>query len=93
MNVDFKFSSKPEKTIAAVSLSVALAILFDGSRKKIKHPEKYKNFPKRVAANYKRIDDILKRTAAKDLYKKTQEHYKSEVLENLTIERGEFIDL
>ena len=92
MKFNYKFSSKPEKTIAALTASVVLAILFDGRKKKKKHPEKYKSFPKRTAANYRKIDDLLKRTAAKELYSK-QEHYESPVLENIKIEKGEFIDL
>lgn len=93
MKADLRLSSKPEKTIAAISLSVALAILFDGNKKKIRRPDKYKNFPKRIASNYKKIDGILKKTIAKDLYKKSSEHYKSDFLENLKIENGEFIDI
>lgn len=93
MNFNVKIGSKPEKTVIAATAAVVLAIFFDGQKKKIKHPEKYKNFPKRVASNYKLIDAALKKTVAKDLYKKTKEHYKSPVLENLEIENGEFIDI
>ncbi len=92
MKFDVKFSSKPEKTVVALTISVVLAILFDGKRKKLKHPEKYKSFPKRVVTNYYKIDDLLKRVAAVSQYKK-QEHYKSPTLEKLKIENGEFIDL
>lgn len=92
MKFAFKFSSKPEKTIVALTASVVLAILFDGKRKKEKHPEKYKSFPLRTAAYYRKIDDLLKRTLARDLYRR-QEYYNSPVLENMKIENGEFIDL
>lgn len=34
MKFNYKFSSKPEKTIAALTASVVLAILFDGSKKR-----------------------------------------------------------
>lgn len=91
--INFKISSKPEKIIAATAISVAGAILFDQKKKKIKHPEKYHNFFQRTAHNYKIINGALDKTIAKDLYKKARNTYKSDVLRNLTIENGEFIDL
>lgn len=90
---NYKISSNPEKIIATAALSVAGAILFDQKKKKIKHPEKYRNFFQRTAHNYKIVDSALNKTLAKDLHKKVQETYKSDVLNNLTIENGEFIDL
>ncbi len=92
MKFAFKFSSKPEKVIAATTLSVVLAIFFDEHKKKLKKPEKYRSFPKRVKHNYKLVDKVLRKTLAKDLYAKA-EHFNDPVLEGLEIENGEFIDL
>ena len=92
MAVKVKFSSKPEKVIAAATAAVVLSIIFDESKKKQRGSKKYNNFPKRVVKNYKRVDDILKKTLAKDLYDETV-HFNDEKLENLTIENGEFIDI
>lgn len=92
MKFDFKSSSKPEKTVAVLTVSFVLAILFDGKRKKEKHPEKYKSFPFRVYAYYRKIDDLLKRALVRKSVRK-HEHYNSPVLENMKIENGEFIDL
>ena len=88
----FKLNSKPEKIIMTTALSVAGAILFDQKKKKLKHPEKYKNFFQRTERNYKICGSLLDKTIAKDLAKNV-EHYNSDVLENLEIEKGEFIDL
>lgn len=88
----FKLNSKPEKIIMTTALSVAGAILFDQKKKKLKHPEKYKNFFQRTKRNYKICGSLLDKTIAKDLAKNV-EHYNSDVLENLEIEKGEFIDL
>ena len=60
--VDIKLNSKPEKTIAAVSLSTALAILTIPSRKKKGKP----NFFQRVNKYYSAIDKLLCKTVAKD---------------------------
>jgi hypothetical protein len=59
-NVKFKLNSKPEKVIAAVSLSSAAAILF-GSKKN--------GFFKQVGKNYRVIDNILAMTIARDVKK------------------------
>lgn len=88
----FKLSSKPEKIIMTTALSIAGAILFDQKKRKIKHPEKYRNFFQRAKRNYKICDSFLDKTIAKDLAKNI-EHYNSDVLNNLEIEKGEFIDL
>lgn len=92
MKFDFRFSSKPEKVIAAATASVVLAIIFDEQKKKIKRPQKYNSFPKRVKKNYQLVDKLLRKTLAKDLYDTTV-HYNDPVLENLEIENGEFIDI
>ncbi|MBR4555570.1 MAG: hypothetical protein IKO27_08290 [Ruminococcus sp.] len=92
MPVKFKFSTKPEKIIAAATAAIALSLIFDQSKLKAKGSKKYCKFPKRVINNYKKIDGALKKTLAKDLYDQT-EHFNSEMLENLTIENGEFIDI
>lgn len=88
----FKLNSKPEKIIMTTALSVAGAILFDQKKKKLNHPEKYKNFFQRTKRNYKICGSLLDKTIAKDLAKNV-EHYNSDVLENLEIKKGEFIDL
>ena len=90
--IDIKLSSKPEKIIMASALSIAGAILFDEKKKKIKHPEKYRNFFQRTKKNYKIADAMLNKTIAKDLSKR-KETYNSEVLNILEIEKGELIDL
>ena len=92
MPVKFKFSTKPEKTIAAAAVAVALSILFDEHKKKLRGSKKYRNFPTRVIDNYKKIDGLMKKTVAKDLYDQV-EHFNDEKLEKLTIENGEFIEL
>ena len=88
----FKLNSKPEKIIMATALSVAGAIIFDEKKKKLKHPEKYHNFFQRTKKNYKIADSLLSKTVAKDIVKK-KATYNSDVLNNLTIEKGEFIDI
>ena len=90
--IKIKLSTKPEKAIMTTALSVAGAILLDEKKKKIKNPDKYHNFFQRTKRNYKIADNLLKKTLAKDLYKKT-EVYDSDVLNNLKIENGEFINL
>ena len=92
MGMKFKVNSKPEKIVTAATAAVVLSILFDGKKKKLKHPEKYKNFFQRTKRNYKICGSLLDKTIAKDLAKNV-EHYNSDVLENLEIEKGEFIDL
>lgn len=98
MGMKFKVNSKPEKIVTAATAAVVLSILFDGKKKKLKHPEKYKSFPMRVLKYYKLSDSIMKKTVAKDLEKRLKEeadkeHFKDPVLENLEIENGEFIDI
>ncbi len=94
MKYKVNFNSKPEKTIIAATVSIALAIFFGGSeKKKLKHPEKYKNYPKRVIANYKKLNSIFDKLAVKAFSKQAEEEYKSKSLQNFTIENGEFIDL
>lgn len=92
MGMVFKFSSKPEKVIAAVTAAVVLSIIFDDHKRRERGSKRYKSFPKRVRKNYTRVDEILKKTLAKELYD-GKEHFNDEVLENLTIENGEFIKL
>lgn len=90
--LDVRISSKPEKLVIAATASVVLSIIFDEHKKKIKRPQKYRSFPKRVKKNYQLVDKLLKKTLAKELYDTTV-HYSDPVLENLEIENGEFIDL
>lgn len=89
----FKLNTKPEKIAAAIALSTAAAIIFDEKKKKIKHPEKYKNIFKRTTRNYKIFDALLTKTIAKDASKKAKEQFKSKTLNNFEIENGEFIDI
>lgn len=98
MNMKFKVNSKPEKIVTAATMAVVLSIIFDGKKKKLKHPEKYKSFPKRVLKYYKLSDSLMKKTVAKDLEKKLKEeadkeHFKDPKLDALEIENGEFIDI
>ena len=81
--------SNAEKTIIAMTISVVLAIIFDGKKKK---PAKRKS--------YKTIDNIMLMTVAKDVKKKEQERaalkkknsYKTK-LRDLEIQDAEFIEL
>lgn len=81
----------PEKVIAAVSVSTALAILFSGKNKK---SSKRKNFVQRIERNYKIVDNILSMTIAKEVQKeKTNEEKFKTKLKDLKIENAEIIDL
>ena len=90
--LNIKLSSKPEKVVMATALSVAGAILFDQKKRKQKGSSKYQNFAQRVKKNYKFTNSLLDKTIAKDI-KKQVETFDSDVLNNLTIEKGEFIDI
>ncbi|MGN0602070.1 MAG: hypothetical protein ACI4I7_05100 [Oscillospiraceae bacterium] len=90
--LNIKLSSKPEKVIMTTAFAVAGAILFDEKKKKVKHPEKYHNFFQRIKKNYKISDALIQKTLAKDICKEKAQ-YKSQVLNNLEIEKGEIIDL
>ena len=57
-------NSNAEKTIIAMTISVVLAIIFDGKKKK---PAKRKSFAQRVSKHYKTIDNIMLMTVAKDV--------------------------
>ena len=61
--VDIKLNSKPEKNIAAVSLSMALAILTIPSKKKKGKP----NFIQRMGRYYNSIDKLLGKTVAQSV--------------------------
>lgn len=63
-------NSNAEKTIIAMTISVVLAIIFDGKKKK---SAKRKSFAQRVSKHYKTIDNIMLMTVAKDVKKKEQE--------------------
>ena len=88
-------NSNAEKTIIAMTISVVLAIIFDG-----KKPAKRKNLAQRVSKHYKTIDNIMLMTVAKDVKKKEQERaalkkknsYKTK-LRDLEIQDAEFIEL
>ena len=84
-------NSNAEKTIIAMTISVVLAIIFDGKKKKP---------AQRVSKHYKTIDNIMLMTVAKDVKKKEQERaalkkknsYKTK-LRDLEIQDAEFIEL
>lgn len=91
-------NSNADKTIIAMTISVVLAIIFDGKKKK---PAKRKSFAQRVSKHYKTIDNIMLMTVvAKDVKKKEQERaalkkknsYKTK-LRDLEIQDAEFIEL
>ena len=92
MGMVFKFSTKPEKAVAAATAAVVLSVIFDEHKKKLRGSKKYNNFPKRVIKNYKRVDELLKKTVAKELYDENA-RFKDEKLRKLTIENGETIKL
>lgn len=91
-NFCFKLNNKPEKIIMTSALSIAGAILFDQKKKKKKHPEKYQNFFKRTKRNYRITNSLLTKAFANNL-KTKKVIYHSDTLNNLSIEKGEFIDL
>ena len=88
-------NSNAEKTIIAMTISVVLAIIFDGKKKK---PAKRKSFAQRVSKHYKTIDNIMLMTVAKDVKKKERaalkkkNSYKTK-LRDLEIQDAEFIEL
>lgn len=90
-------NTNAEKTIIAMTISVVLAIIFDGKRKK---PSKRKSFTQRVSKHYKTIDNIMLMTVAKDVKKNEQKRaalkkknsYKTK-LRDLEIQDAEFIEL
>ena len=59
-----------QKTIIAMTISVVLAIIFDGKKKSL---QSAKSFAQRVSKHYKTIDNIMLMTVAKDVKKKEQE--------------------
>ena len=90
--IHYKINTKAEKAIIAASASVALAILFDGKKKK---PSKRKGFIKRVAQNYKMIDRALMKVAAKSIKEQMELEKKLEYktkLRDLEISPSEPID-
>ncbi len=91
--VHFEVNSSAEKMILAGAASVALAILFDGKKKK---PKKRKNFVQRVSKNYKLIDNALTKTVAKNVAIKEKERLEAAQfrtkLRDLRIEGSEPID-
>lgn len=88
-----KLNTKPEKIAVVTALSTACALIFDQKKKKIKHPEKYRNIIQRTIRNYKLFDVILTKTIAKETAQKTKEQFKDNTLNNLEIENGEFIEI
>lgn len=90
--LNVSLSSKPEKVVMAMALSVAGALIFDQKKRREKGSAKYQNFFKRVKKNYKIADSMLAKTVAKDL-KENVQSFDSDVLNNLTIQKGEFIDI
>ena len=90
--LNIALSSKPEKVVMTMALSVAGALVFDQKKRRENGSSKYQNFFKRVKKNYKIADSLLAKTVAKDL-KENVQSFDSEVLNNLTIQNGEFIDI
>lgn len=78
-------NTKPEKVIAAASLSAAGAILFH---------KKGKSLTKKIVRNYRIIDNILSVTAAKSIAEneKNKNKFKTK-LKDLDIQQAEFIDI
>ena len=95
-NIKSKFnlqlSSKPEKLIINACLAVAGAILFDEHKRKLKKPEKYRNFFQRTKRNYGIVDKLVSKTIAKDISKNV-EKYNSDFLNDLKVENAEYIDI
>ena len=90
---DVKINTSTEKAILALSASVALAILFDGKKKK---PHKRKGFVKRVAGNYRTVDRALTSIAAKSIKEQKLKDIRNsycEKLRDLEIQGSEPIDV
>ena len=86
-------SSKPEKVMIGLGLAAGMAILFDDSKKRRKHPEKARPFYRRCYDNYKKLDGLLDSTVAHDLKKRSERQFKDDVLENMEIEKALKFDL
>ncbi len=68
--VAFEISSNAEKIIAAATVSVVMAIIFDGKKKKNRSGKnKSQSFPDRIIKNYRITDSILSKTIAKNAVK------------------------
>ena len=89
-NIKLTLNTNPEKVIAAVSLSTALAILTSGSRKGRGGRKSRPGFIQRTVRNYKLIDKLLMLTLAKGVKENekrilTEKEFKTK-LRDLTIE-------
>ncbi|MGN1114105.1 MAG: hypothetical protein ACI4RC_03150 [Oscillospiraceae bacterium] len=88
-------SVKPEKVIVTAALSLIGAVFTINKKKKINHPEKYKPFILRAANNYALLDSFQQKSSARQYYKHLKEEndtVSDKKLNNLTIEKGEFLD-
>lgn len=86
-NVTYKSNINKEKFVITSVLSLCLAILFDGKRKK---PKKRKSFIQRFVNNFMTTDRIFSIAVTKDNVKKQE--FKTK-LKDLEIENAEFIDI
>ncbi len=86
--VSFQVSSKPEKIMIGLGFASALAILFDDSKKRAKHPQKARPFYRRVYDNYRRLDSLLDRTIAKGISQEKKREFKDDKLEKMEIEQA-----
>lgn len=95
LGFSFRISSMPEKLFIGAGAAAALALIFDDSHKRRKHPEKARGFFRRFIDNYARIDGILMKTAASDLkkYNPANEGITDETLKNMEIEEAYIFDV
>lgn len=89
----FQLGSKPEKVMIGLGLAAGLAIFFDDSRKKKKHPELARGYFRRCYDNYQKLGGLLDSTIAKNIKDQKEREFKDDMLEDLTIEKAIDFDL
>ena len=89
----FQLSSKPEKVMIGLGLAAGLAIFFDDSRKRKKHPERSRGYFRRCYDNYQKLGGLLDSTIAKNIKDQKEREFNDDMLENLTIEKAIDFDL
>ncbi|CDA74559.1 conserved domain protein [Ruminococcus sp. CAG:579] len=89
----FQLGSKPEKVMIGLGLAAGLAIFFDDSRKRKKHPERARGYFRRCYDNYQKLGGLLDSTIAKNIKDQKEREFKDDMLEDLTIEKAIDFDL
>ena len=89
----YQVNSLAERTMIALGLAAGMAIIFDDSRKRAKHPEKARPFITRVRKNYGLVGSMIDSTVAKQLQLDAAREYTDEALEKMQIEDAIKFDL